>query len=138
MRTTVSIAALALIASTTACSKPEPAPEAEATPSADASAATAAAGTRTTPPAAGTYDVTDKDSKAMGSVEIRADGGYTRTPTEGLAESGIVKMVDGKTCFDPSGDAGPTCYTDSLPAADGSFTATMDDGTVLTVKPQSM
>ena len=87
--------------------------------------------------APGNYEVFGADGKSVGKTEIRADGGYTDTPPKGLPTSGVVKLVDGKTCFDPSGNAGPTCYTESAPGADGSFTATDDKGVVLTVRPAS-
>ena len=48
---------------------------------------------------------------------------------EWLAEAGIVKLTDGKVCFDPSGKEKPTrCYTESVRAPDGSFTATDEKG----------
>jgi hypothetical protein len=43
-------------------------------------------------------------------------------------------VADGKTCFDPDGDEGPTCYTETAVGADGSFTATPDKGDPVTVK----
>jgi hypothetical protein len=135
MRTLASLAAAAvLVASVSACSKSEPAPDAAESETATAEAPVAAA--PATGPAAGTYDVVNADGSANATVEIREDRGYTRTPAKGLAESGIVKMEGGKTCFDPSGDAAATCYTDSAPDAAGIFTATMDDGTVLTITPK--
>jgi hypothetical protein len=48
----------------------------------------------------------------------------------------VVKLTDGKVCFDPSGKDKPTrCYTESVRAADGSFTATDEKGVVENVKP---
>lgn len=88
-------------------------------------------------PAPGIYEVSDKDGKVLASVEIRAGGQYTRNPVEGAPQSGQVSMVNGKTCFDPTGDEAATCYLDSAPRTDGSFTATMDNGTVLTIKPKA-
>jgi len=130
------VAAVALLATTAACKKSEPAPEGSATASASEAAASESAAPATAP-VAGTYEVSDAAGKAVASVEVRADGGYTRTPVKGLAQSGVVKVTDGKTCFDPSGDEGPTCYVDSPMGADGTFTATMEDGSVLTVKKKA-
>ncbi len=136
MRTLTSVAAIALLAcSVTACKKAEPAPEVVATDAAPAAtamaAATPAGGVAPTP---GKYEATSADGKTKSMVTINADGTYRQVVNGALPVAGILKMVDGKTCFDPSGPTGPTCYTDSVHAADGSFTATMADGSVMNVK----
>lgn len=126
--------ALAVLAAVSACSEPveqPPLPSETAAIEEAVHTAVAADG-----PAPGSYEVSDKDGKVLASVEIRDDGQYTRTPVDGAAQSGDVSVVDGKTCFDPTGVEATTCYLDSPPGADGSFTATMDDGTVLTIKPK--
>ncbi len=136
MHRTTSIAAAAiLLAAVSACSKPDPA--AEATPSA---AAPIAAATWTPAlPAAGAYEVTTSDGKPSGKVTIEADNSYSSVPVTGLSEAGIVKLTDGKVCFDPSGQEKPTrCYTESVRAPDGSFTATDEKGVVENVKPAAM
>jgi hypothetical protein len=134
MQRTTSLAAAAfLLAAVSACSKPEPA--AEATPSADAAPVAAATWTPAMP-AAGTYEVTTSDGKPSGKVTIEADNSYSSVPVSGLAEAGIVKLTDGKVCFDPSGQEKPTrCYTESVRAADGSFTATDEKGVIENIKP---
>jgi phosphoglucomutase len=69
-------------------------------------------------------------------VTIATDYAYSQVPAKGLTEAGIVKLTDGKVCFDPSGKEKPTrCYTESVRAADGSFTATDEKGVVENVKP---
>ena len=52
-------------------------------------------------------------------------------------EKGKWAVKDGKTCFDDDGAKPEVCYTDSAPAADGSFTATEADGKVTQVKPHA-
>ena len=142
MHRLASVAAIALLAASLgACKKAEPAPDATmttdamATDAAMASGSTAAMAAGGTMPAAGDYTVYSADGKENAKVKIAADGGYRHTMTGKLATAGVVKMEGGKTCFHPSGGKAPTCYVDSAPGADGSFTATMDDGTVMTVKP---
>lgn len=131
MRTRLTAAAI-LLATVAACSKPAPAPEAteSAAPSAAASAAP-----MTLESLVGTYAVSDDKGNPVDTTVIRADGGYTETPVKGLPKSGVVKVVDGKSCFDPSGDEAETCFTHSPVAADGSFQVTDPKGVVLNVKP---
>ena len=81
--------------------------------------------------------VTDASGKKLGTSTINADGSFADDMVGAKRVAGIVKLVDGKTCFDPSGKAEPECYTDSAPAADGSFTATDAKGVVLTVRPKA-
>ena len=88
-------------------------------------------------PTPGVYDVSDAAGKKVLTATINADGTYADVLASGQRIAGIVKMVDGKTCFDPSGKAPADCFTDSAPGADGSFTATDSKGTVLTVRPQA-
>jgi hypothetical protein len=134
MQRKTSIAAAALLLTVvSACSKPEPA--AEATPAADAAPIAAATWTPALP-TPGAYEVSSTTGEAMAKVSIEADYSYTQTPTKGLAEAGIVKLTDGKVCFDPSGKDKPTrCYTESVRAPDGSFTATDEKGVVENIKP---
>lgn len=114
-----------------ACGKKEEAPVAAAseTAAADASAAQSAA---ITP---GTFEVFDAAGKKQLTSTINSDGTYADDLVNGQRIAGIVKVVDGKLCFDPSGKAPQECYSESARAADGSFTATDEKGTVLTVKP---
>ena len=134
MTTRASIAAVAFVLATVSgCNRSEPAPE--ATASAAASEAPPAAWTPALP-AAGAYDVTSSDGRPVAKVSIEPDHSYSRVPAQGLTEAGIVKLTDGKVCFDPSGKEKPTrCYTESVRAADGSFTATDDKGVTVNVKP---
>jgi hypothetical protein len=135
MRKTVSIAAIALLGLAIAgCSKPASGPEAAA--SSEAATPSEAAVWTPALPKAGKYEVTTSDGKPAGTTEIRADMGYTDTPPKGLAEAGVVKLIDGKVCFDPSGKTEPNrCFTESVRAADGSFTATDEKGVTVNVKP---
>ena len=125
----MSCAALALVS----CGKKDEAPV--VVPS-DAVAATDAA-VAAALPAAGVYEVTDAAGKKLGTTTINADGSFADDMVGAKRVAGIVKLVDGKTCFDPSGKAEPECYTDSAPAADGSFTATDAKGVVMTVRPKA-
>jgi hypothetical protein len=133
-RKTSLAAAAILLAAVTACSKPEP--TAEATPSASAAAPADAATWTPALPSPGAYDVSSTTGEATAKVTIEADYSYTQQPIKGLAEAGIVKLTDGKVCFDPSGKDKPTrCYTESVRAPDGSFTATDEKGVVEKIKP---
>ena len=126
----LSCAALALVS----CGKKDEAPL--AVPS-DAVAASEAAAAPATGPAAGVYEATDAAGKKVSTITVNADGSYAEDLVGSPRVAGIVKMVDGKTCFDPSGKAEAECYTDSALAADGSFTATDAKGAVLTVRPKA-
>ena len=131
-RSTAITAAAILLAAVSACKKSEPAVEATAT----AAAEPLAAATWTPAlPAPGAYEVTSMAGEPVSKVSIEADYSYSAVPTKGLTEAGIVKLSDGKVCFDPSGKEKPTrCYTESVRAADGSFTATDEKGVVENVK----
>jgi hypothetical protein len=115
-----------------ACGKKEEAPVAGASEVAVATDAAVAA-----LPPTGTYEVVDAAGKVLGTTTINADGSYADQMTGAPRVAGIVKLVDGKTCFDPSGKAPAECYTDSAPAADGSFTATNAKGEVSTIRPKA-
>ena len=117
-----------------ACGKKEEAPAAVQSDTAVATDAVAAAGAGPPP---GVYVVTDAAGKTFDTTTINADGSYASDMADGHRVAGIVKMIDGKTCFDPSGKAEAECYTDSAIAADGSFTATDAKGAVLTVRPKA-
>jgi hypothetical protein len=134
MKKFVLLAGVALLA---ACSQKEDAaaPEAAATEAMpmDAGTASAAVADGIQP---GKYDVVDPDGKAM-VTEVMADGTYQDWTDGKVTEKGTVAVKDGKTCFDPEGDEGETCFADSTPAADGSFTATGPKGEVFKVKPQA-
>jgi len=126
MKKIVLLAALSMLA---ACSqKTEEKKETPAEPVAEAAPAPAAdSGT-----APGTYDVKMADG-TMGTTTINADGTYVDTDAKGKQVKGLFATHDGKDCFDPEGDEMGMCWAVSKPAADGSFTATADDGTVVTV-----
>ncbi len=129
------LAGVALLAS---CgSKTEPAPDAmssaDATMPMDAAASPGAA----MGPAPGSYDVTGPDGAKLVAT-LMADGTYVdRNEAGKVLEKGKWAVKDGKTCFDDDGDKAEVCYTDSAPAADGSFTATEADGKVTQVKPHA-
>ena len=135
MRKTVSIASIALLVVALAgCSKPASGPEASA--SSEAAPPSEAATWTPALPTPGGYEVSSADGKPVSKVEIRSDYGYTDTLVKGATEAGLVKLTDGKVCFDPSGKTAPTrYYTESVRAADGSFTATDDKGVTVHVKP---
>ena len=129
MKKIILLAALSMLA---ACSqKTEEKKETPAEPVAEAAPAPAA-DSGTTP---GTYDVKMADG-TMGTTTINADGTYVDTDAKGKQVKGLYATHDGKDCFDPEGDEMGMCWAVSKPAADGSFTATADDGTVVTVTPK--
>ena len=130
MRNMVSIVAMATLA-LAACSKPAPSPDAAATASAAASETPAAAAL----PAPGKYESTSADGKTKSVTTVNANGTYSTSVGGGLPTAGIISLVDGKVCMDPSGKAPAACYTNSTPAADGSFTSTDDKGRVITAHP---
>jgi hypothetical protein len=138
MRFTICLtAALALCA----CSK-----QAEAPPAADNSVAASDTNATAAPAAAmvtangstpGTFEVTSKDGKKSQSV-LNGDGTYTDLDSAGKETTkGTWNVTNGKTCFDPDGDEGPTCFTETETSADGTFTATPDKGDPVTVKKVS-
>jgi hypothetical protein len=109
----------------------EPVTEEVAEETAEAPAMTAANGSP-----AGTYEVTAADGTVTTST-LNADGTYEDTAADGsvLAE-GTWAVADGKTCFTPTTEGEEAmCYTETAPAADGSFTATPDSGDPVTVRP---
>ena len=81
----------------------------------------------------GTYEVTMKDG-SKGQTTLSADGSYVDKNPNGTETKGTWNVAGDKTCFDPEGDEGPTCYSESETAADGTFTATPDKGDPVTVK----
>ena len=131
MRLTICLtAALALCA----CSKQQATPAPDTNNAAEANSA-APAGTMTTANGSlpGTFDVTMKDGTKGQSV-LNADGTYVDKDAKGKETKGTWAVKDGKTCFDPDGDEGPTCYAETPVSADGTFTATPDKGDAVTVK----
>ncbi|HEV7311145.1 hypothetical protein [Sphingopyxis sp.] len=125
------IAAISLLA---ACSqKAEEKKEVAAEPAAEPAAEAAPAADSGTQP--GTYDVKMADG-TMATTTINADGTYVDTDPKGKEVKGLYASHDGKDCFDPEGDTPGMCWAVSKRGADGSFTATADDGTVVTVTPK--
>ena len=115
-----------------ACSsEPAEEPATEETAAAEASAVTAANGSPV-----GAYEATAADGTVT-TTTLNADGTYTDVDAEGnTLAAGTWAVTDGKTCFTPTTEGvTPMCYTESAPAADGSFTATPDEGEPVTVKP---
>ena len=122
------------IAALAACTSKEPAAEDTAAAEAPAAAVAAAPAAAPTP---GSYDVTGPDGTKLVAT-LMADGTYVDRDEAGkVLEKGKWAAKDGKTCFDDEGDKAEVCYTDSAPAADGSFTATEADGKVTQVKPHA-
>ena len=129
MKKILLVASFALLAS---CSgKNDTAAAPDATESAAATTAVAATG-----PVPGDYDVTGPDGTKLVAT-LAADGTYVdHDPAGKELEKGTWAVKEGKTCFMPAGKA-EVCYTDSAPAADGSFTATDAKGAVTQVKPHA-
>lgn len=135
MKKLILLAALAALA---ACSKKEEAaapPEAAASETMPMDAGTESTAAMADPAAIqpGSYDIVDKDKKSA-TLMIAADNTYTFTDDKG-PHKGTVAMKDGKACYDPDEDKVPTmCWTSAKPGADGSWTATSDDGQAVMVK----
>ena len=87
---------------------------------------------------AGAYEATAADGTVT-TTTLNADGTYTDVDAEGnTVAEGTWAVADGKTCFTPTTEGvDPMCYTETAPAADGSFTATPDEGDPVTVRPAS-
>jgi hypothetical protein len=115
-----------------ACGKKEEAPAVDAAASDAAAVASAPAAAA---PMTGDFAVSDAAGKPLMTTTINPDGTYRDVLPKGLPIAGVWKAKDGKTCFDPSGKDPEECFTTSAPGADGSFTATGADGSVVTVKP---
>lgn len=115
-----------------ACSsEPAEEPATEETAAAEAPAMTAANGSP-----AGAYEATAADGSVT-TTTLNADGTYTDVDADGkTVAEGTWAVTDGKTCFTPTTEGvEPMCYTETAPAADGSFTATPDEGDPVTVRP---
>ncbi len=127
---------LAALAALSACSqKTEEKAEPAAAPAETAAPPAAAGPAVASTTAPGTYDVKMADG-TMATTVINADGTYVDTDAKGKQVKGQYATHDGKDCFDPEGDEMGMCWAVSKPGADGSFTATADDGTVVTVTPK--
>ncbi len=126
------VAGFALLA---ACgSKPDTAAEGTASDMASASAVATPAAVYS--PAPGSYDVTRPDGK-MFVRTVMADGVYVLRDTKGtVIDKGKWAERDGKRCFAPETGT-EECYTLTMPAADGGFTATNSTGAVSQVKPHA-
>lgn len=88
-------------------------------------------------PLAGSYSTVDADGQSA-IWELAEDGTFTLTAEGVDPVTGTYTNTsgdDGDTfCADPEGDdAGETCWAISPPGEDGSWTATAEDGSVLTV-----
>jgi hypothetical protein len=117
-RIVMALVPLTILAACSSEPAEEPVTEEVAEEIAEAPAMTAANGSP-----AGTYEVTAADGTVTTST-LNADGTYEDT------------AADGKTCFTPTTEGEEAmCYTETAPAADGSFTATPDSGDPLTVRP---
>ena len=81
----------------------------------------------------GTYDATWADGTVR-TTTIDADGNFVNMEGDTEIGRGTVAAVNGQTCFNSAEEgSAPVCYTDSEPAEDGSWVATADDGTEVTV-----
>jgi hypothetical protein len=134
MRSLVLIAATVALSACSQGADETPAPaettDAAAAP-ADAAGATGGTSALAAADAAGTYTVTWADGTTT-STTINADGTYVDMMGDEETARGVWAVKEGKSCLTPEGGA-ELCWTDSAPAADGSWTATADDGTTVTV-----
>ncbi len=87
----------------------------------------------------GIYEVVDAEGTNSTSI-LNGDGTFEDRTADGeLTAEGTWEVVDGQTCFTTSEEgAEAICWTESEPGEDGSFTATADDGTTVTVTPAAM
>ncbi|KLI63521.1 hypothetical protein AAV99_07075 [Aurantiacibacter marinus] len=87
---------------------------------------------------AGTYSVTMADG-SIGTSMLNADGTSQSMDAEGnVVQESTWAIVDGKTCFTSIEEGSePECWTESEPDETGTFTATSDDGEIVTVSPQA-
>lgn len=120
------VLAAALTSALAACG--DAAEEADDTATVETPAATEAAAETM----AGTYEF-EVDGVRTTSV-LNADGTYTDSTDGEVVETGTWAEKDGKTCFDPEGAAGESCFTSTEPDADGVFIATPDGGDPLTIR----
>ncbi|WP_338445263.1 hypothetical protein V5F89_08690 [Pelagerythrobacter marensis] len=81
--------------------------------------------------AAGDYEVTWADGTVT-TTRINADGTYVDLMDGTETARGTWEVRDNRNCLTPEGGA-ELCWTDSPPAPDGSWTATAEDGTTVTV-----
>lgn len=87
--------------------------------------------------AAGTYTVTMADG-STGTSMLNADGTSQDMDAGGnVVQNSTWGVIDGKTCFTSMGEEGETveCWTETAPDETGTFTATSDEGEVVTVSP---
>lgn len=85
---------------------------------------------------AGRYKVVRADGSGFISV-INADGTYSEVVDGVTTVTGSWKAEGERTCYDPDGDEGRTCYSFGepvQPAEEGSFAARSDKGEVFTVR----
>ncbi|MEO5588805.1 MAG: hypothetical protein ABIS03_04395 [Gemmatimonadaceae bacterium] len=78
-----------------------------------------------------TYDVTGPDGTKVMYV-IKDDGTFSMTDPAGKVTTGSIVMKDGKGCVTPTGGT-TMCWKNDAPGADGSWSATADDGAKATV-----
>lgn len=130
MKSLVLIAATVALSACSQGGEETPAP-AETTEAAAAPTDTARTSALAGPDAAGTYTVTWADGTITTTV-INDDGTYIDMMDGEETARGTWAVKDGRSCLTPEGGA-ELCWTDSEPAADGSWTATADDGTTVTV-----
>ena len=129
------LAAVAIVALTGCKAKDEKAAPAASSSSAMQSSSMAPAAKAGSNAGPGVYEVTDaKGTKT--STSIMADGMYEDKDASGktTAKGKWTSPAAMQTCFTP--DSGKkVCYTETPRAADGTFTATPDDGSgAVTVK----
>ncbi|AKH41693.1 hypothetical protein FHS61_002183 [Altererythrobacter atlanticus] len=107
-----------------ACSSPE---SNDADAEGDASAAPSAVSAM-----AGSYEIVTDDGTI--SSFLAEDGSYIESMDGDIVSMGSWREEGGKTCFDPTTDEPPMCYTIGDIGDDGTFTATPDEGDPITVK----
>ena len=131
MKRLIPIVAAAMLAACSQQAEETPAPtetaDAVATP-VDTVAISQLAG----PEAAGMYEVTWADG-TMTTTTINADGTYVDMMDGQETARGTWAVKEGKNCLTPEGGT-ELCWSDGSREDDGSWTATAEDGTKVTVR----
>ena len=82
----------------------------------------------------GTYEMTMDDGTVV-RQRVNADGTYVDTDMQGNElERGTWRQQGSQLCYDDAGPGAEECWTGSAPGADGSFEATGDNGSTVTVR----
>lgn len=98
--------------------------------------ATEAAQIGNTTEGAGLFDYASADGTATGRMDMRVDGTYTDYQDGAEPRTGTWYANESQTCMkDDAEGAVETCWVDSEPDENGTFTSTSPNGAVVNVTP---